>query len=127
MLLSRSVFLTGYGFFSPAPDPIKNMQAFNHLLLSICVLISLKSKLERTKRISLRICSFSSKVEPDLQTGSGSDQNVPATAGYGSLQFTVPTYSKEKWKFFTFFTFWPPIRGTFIFKLFLQYTTLFED
>ena len=108
MLLSRSVFLTGYGFFSPAPAPIKNMQAFNHLLLSICVLISLKSKLERTKRISLRICSFSSKVEPDLQTGSGSDQNVPATAGsgsdqnvpamagYGSLQFTVPTFSKEK-------------------------------
>ena len=38
--------------------------------------------LERTKRISFRIFSVSSKVEsePDLLTGSGSDQNVPAPA-----------------------------------------------
>ena len=38
--------------------------------------------LERTKRISFRFFSVSSKVEsePDLLTGSGSDQNVPAPA-----------------------------------------------
>ena len=38
--------------------------------------------LEQTKRISFRISSVLSKVEPepDLPTGTGSDQNVPALA-----------------------------------------------
>ena len=42
--------------------------------------------LEQTKRISFRISSVLSKVEPepDLHTGSGSDQKVPAPTGSGS-------------------------------------------
>ena len=47
---------------------------------SICFLINLLSMLERTKRISFRISSVSSKVEPDLHFGSGSSQNLPAPA-----------------------------------------------
>ena len=34
--------------------------------------------LKRTERMSLRISSVLSKVEPDLHTDSGSDQKVPA-------------------------------------------------
>ena len=40
--------------------------------------------LEQTKRKSFRISSVLSKVEPDLHTGSGSDQKVPAPTGSGS-------------------------------------------
>ena len=40
-----------------------------------------------TKRISLRTSSVLSKVEPepDLYTGSGSDQKVPAPTGFSSV------------------------------------------
>ena len=42
--------------------------------------------LTQTKRISFRISSVLSKVEPetDLHTGSGSDKRVPAPTGSGS-------------------------------------------
>ena len=42
--------------------------------------------LEQMKRISFRISSVLSKMEPepDLYTGSSSDQKVPAPAGSGS-------------------------------------------
>ena len=47
--------------------------------------------LEQTKRISFRISSVLSKVEPepDLHTGSGSNQKVPAP----SPQHCVPVYN----------------------------------
>ena len=61
--------------------------------------------LEQTKRKSFRISSVLSKVEPDLHTGSGSDQKVPAPTGSGSTTqlasdvslnqlCTVPIYSQ---------------------------------
>ena len=43
--------------------------------------------LKQTKKISFRISSVLSKVEPDLHTGSGfgSDQKVPAQTGSATL------------------------------------------
>ena len=48
---------------------------------------------ELTKRISLRTSSVLSKVEPepDLYTGSGSDQKVPAPTGAGSATLISST------------------------------------
>ena len=45
--------------------------------------------LEQTERISLRTSTVVSKVEPDLHTGSGSDQNVPAPTGSGSATLVI--------------------------------------
>ena len=51
---------------------------------------------ELTKRISLRILSVLSKVEPkpDLYTGSGSDQKVPAPTGSGSATLLFTTVGR---------------------------------
>ena len=53
--------------------------------------------LEQTKRISFRISSVLSKVEPepDLHTGSGSDQKVPAPTGSGSATLVPYTSGSE--------------------------------
>ena len=49
--------------------------------------------LEQTKRISLRISSVLSKVEPDLPTSSGSDQKGPT--GSDSATLAVPEYFSD--------------------------------
>ena len=48
---------------------------------------------ENTGPVSLRTSSVISKVEPDLNTGSGSDQKVPAPAPQHCLQ--IPISSKS--------------------------------
>ena len=61
--------------------------------------------LEQTKRISFRISSVLSKVEPepDLHTGSGSNQKVPAPAPQHCLQYKKAVLAGTKRAIFNYF------------------------
>ena len=123
-------FLIGSGFFSPAlapaPDqaPIKSRLSttriyfFNnippsllekiYLFLSICSLNSLLSMWEWTKRISFKISSVSSNMEPepDLHNGSSSNQKNPPPLRLRNTAFykgTVDTCKKGLLLVYKFF------------------------
>ena len=107
MLLSRSIFDLLRVIFSPAPAlapaPLKtrlstikknfffndgppSLLEKNHLVLSICFLISIFSVFDQTKTISFRISSVLSKVEPEPGAGpSHRLQLRPKSTGSATL------------------------------------------
>ena len=90
VLQSRSIFDRLQVFFSPVSAPLKRRLSTNKFFkhpsfltrkmsfISICCLNSFLLMWELTKRISLRISSVLSEMEPEPDLYTGSDQKIPA-------------------------------------------------